>query len=324
MGDKTKKRKGLPGTQEMPNGQAELNGSVRKKARHPKKTATPAARAADDTGISTSPQHRTVSIAVSAAAIDNAQSSELATAMAGQIARTAAIFNVDEVVVIDEFSGPEHSIGQGAAFLARILQFMETPQYLRKALIPMHKDLRLSGQLPPLDAPHHMRATEWGVFREGVVLSSAPGAGSLLDIGLDKSAHVEEALQPLMRATLEMGPKARTKQMAAGPLGGAAVVLEGMLALPSTPKAEAGTYWGYTVRIAKGLTAALSDSPFEGGYDLKIGTSERGEKQSAAQLKLPEHEHALIAFGGPLGLEDCYERDSKRASEDVTALFDIL
>lgn len=56
---------------------------------------------------------------------------------------------------------------------------------------------------------------------------------------------------------------------------------------------------------------------------MKIGTSERGEKQSAAQLKLPEHEHALIAFGGPLGLEDCYERDSKRASEDVTALFDM-
>ena len=55
-----------------------------------------------------------------------------------------------------------------------------------RALIPMHKDLRLSGQLPPLDAPHHMRATEWAEFREGVVLASAPGAGSLLDIGLDR------------------------------------------------------------------------------------------------------------------------------------------
>ena len=50
----------------------------------------------------------------------------------------------------------------------------------------MHKDLRLSGQLPPLDAPHHMRATEWGEYREGVVLASAPEAGSLLDVGLDK------------------------------------------------------------------------------------------------------------------------------------------
>ena len=65
----------------------------------------------------------------------------------------------------------------------------------------MHKDLRLSGQLPPLDAPHHMRATQWGQFREGVVLASAPGAGSLLDIGLDKltpalSAHGQHSNIP--------------------------------------------------------------------------------------------------------------------------------
>ena len=63
-----------------------------------------------------------------------------------------------------------------------------------RALIPMHRDLRLSGQLPPLDAPHHMRATEWGVFREGVVLSSAPGAGSLLEIGLDKVCSYPSSL----------------------------------------------------------------------------------------------------------------------------------
>ena len=34
--------------------------------------------------------------------IDNCQTSEQATIVAGQIARTAAIFNVDEVVVIDD------------------------------------------------------------------------------------------------------------------------------------------------------------------------------------------------------------------------------
>lgn len=71
------------------------------------------------------------------------------------------------------------------------------------------------------------------------------------------------------------------------------------------------------------LAADASLYDMQGGYDLKIGTSERGSKQSAAQLKLPEHEHALIAFGGPLGLEDSYERDSKRVGEDVTALFDM-
>ncbi len=54
-----------------------------------------------------------------------------------------------------------------------------------RALVPMHRDLRLAGQLPPLDAPHHMRADEWRPFREGVVVASAPGAGSRLDVGLD-------------------------------------------------------------------------------------------------------------------------------------------
>ena len=61
----------------------------------------------------------------------------------------------------------------------------------------------------------------------------------------------------------------------------------------------------------------------QGGYDLKIGTSERGSKQSAAQLELPEHEHAIVAFGGPLGLEDSYQKDSGRVGEDVAALFDM-
>ena len=64
-------------------------------------------RALKAAGMAAQPQKRTLSIAVSAAAIDNAQSHELATAMAGLIARTAAIFSVDEVVVIDESSGPE-------------------------------------------------------------------------------------------------------------------------------------------------------------------------------------------------------------------------
>lgn len=75
----------------------------------------------------------TVSIAIPGSVIDNTQTTELATAVAGQIARTAAIFKIDEVVVIDDAANKqEGTIGAGAAFLARVLQFMETPQYLRR------------------------------------------------------------------------------------------------------------------------------------------------------------------------------------------------
>lgn len=75
----------------------------------------------------------TVSIAIPGSVIDNTQTTELATAVAGQIARTAAIFKIDEVVVIDDAANKqEGTVGAGAAFLARVLQFMETPQYLRR------------------------------------------------------------------------------------------------------------------------------------------------------------------------------------------------
>lgn len=64
-----------------------------------------------------------------------------------KIARTAAIFNIDELVIIDDTpQRKDGTVSAGAAFLARVAQYLETPQYLRKALIPMHPDLRLAGE----------------------------------------------------------------------------------------------------------------------------------------------------------------------------------
>ena len=48
----------------------------------------------------------TVSIAVPSSIADNAQSAELRSYLVGQIARSLVIFNVDEIVVYDEFCIP--------------------------------------------------------------------------------------------------------------------------------------------------------------------------------------------------------------------------
>ncbi|KAJ8446458.1 hypothetical protein Cgig2_010080 [Carnegiea gigantea] len=120
----------------------------------------------------------TVTIAIPASIIDNAQSLELATRLAGQIARAATIYRVNEIVVFDNngksVEDPSaSSIGNtdenesSAAFFIRILRYLETPQYLRKTLFPRHTSLRFVGLLPPLDAPHHLRKHEWGSYREG-------------------------------------------------------------------------------------------------------------------------------------------------------------
>ncbi|GBF98374.1 hypothetical protein Rsub_10769 [Raphidocelis subcapitata] len=265
----------------------------------------------------------TVSMAVPGSMIDNTQSFEMANFVAGQVARTAAVFSVDELVVVDDTpQRKDGTVGAGAAFLARVCQYLETPQYLRKALVPMHPDLRLAGLLPPLDAPHHLRASEWQPFREGIVLKSEAGLGSFVDVGLDRTALVEgPALAPGARVTLRLGAAARVKFVASY---GESMLL-GEVVPPSAPREEAGLYWGYTVRLAKGLSGLLREAPFEGGYDLKVGTSEHGQVVLPGNLELPRFRHLLVAFGGPEGLEHCAANDkrlSQKSASPAAELFD--
>ena len=99
--------------------------------------------------------------------LDNAQSAELRTYLAGQVARALAVFNVDEVIVFND--DKEDSLGDGNSQLINILKFLECPQYLRKDFFPIHNDLKYAGVLNPTDMPHHLRAFEESIYREGIV-----------------------------------------------------------------------------------------------------------------------------------------------------------
>ncbi len=61
----------------------------------------------------------------------------------------------------------------------------------------------------------------------------------------------------------------------------------------------------------------------QAAYDLKIGTSERGEVSPAKDLQLPTAKHVLVAFGGPLGLEHCHRAMGAGDGSDVGKLFDV-
>lgn len=136
----------------------------------------------DEIKEKTAPVVSTISIAVPGSILENAQSEELRTCLAGQIARAACIFKVDEVIVFDDIGVTDTkkarleldtiSAGDGTESvrhcclqLARILQYLECPQYLRKFFFPMHRDLKFAGLLNPLDAPHHLRQQNEFIFR---------------------------------------------------------------------------------------------------------------------------------------------------------------
>lgn len=66
------------------------------------------------------------------------------------------------------------------------LEYLETPQYLRKTLFARSPALRFAGLMNPLDAPHHLRVDEWFGYREGCVIRRPvkEGKGSWVNIGL--------------------------------------------------------------------------------------------------------------------------------------------
>lgn len=97
---------------------------------------------------------------------------------------------------------------------------------------------------------------------------------------------------------------------------------------PSTPREDNGTYWGYQTRLATSINDVFN-CPFnavDGKYDLKIGTSERGDKSvETKSFGLPKYRHSLIVFGGVAGIEECVDADEsiKLPGSQSSKLFDV-
>ena len=285
--------------------------------------------------------------------------------LAGQIARAAVVFRVDEVVVFDDGlgstlktlsnykRGPRRNEGDNQiseqsqdkkpahlqpstdphAFLARILQYCECPQYLRRKFFPMHPDLQFAGLLPPLDAPHHLRRGDVASFREGVVTDKeATEDGSFVDCGVPNTlVQIDRVLSPGLRCTVQLDPKSYAVSKKGS--------MKGIVVSPTTPRDQDGIYWGYTTRMASSIKAIFDECPYEGGYDMKVGTSERGDVSidnpkfrlaKKESLKKSDGEsdrfnHLIIVFGGVAGIEESVDADESMplAGEDSKKMFDV-
>jgi hypothetical protein len=104
------------------------------------------------------------------------------TSEAKQDEKTAAT----EPLEVADRPPPSQTSSDPHLFMARILQYCECPQYLRRNFFPMHPDLQFAGLLPPIDAPHHVRAEDRSKYREGVVMdkTSSRNGNSLVNCGI--------------------------------------------------------------------------------------------------------------------------------------------
>ncbi|XP_027198299.2 28S rRNA (uridine-N(3))-methyltransferase isoform X1 [Dermatophagoides pteronyssinus] len=260
----------------------------------------------------------TVSIAVPSSIVDNAQSAELKSYLVGQIARSLVIFKIDEIIIYDEYcipGTPEQVIldkrKESMVQAIRILEYLECPQYLRRQLFPIQKYLQYAGLLNPLEAPNHLSSKDQCPYREGIVLNKPHKQGSFVNIGLKQDCQVDRSVQPNVRVTVKLEPNSKK--------------LRGKIVSPSEPREKLGLYWGYSIRMANSLSEVFDGCPYEGGYDLKIGTSDKGDNVDKTIKKIPftSSMHSLIVFGGLRGIESAHESDESLSHvQETSELFD--
>ena len=180
--------------------------------------------------------------------------------------------------------------------------------------------------MPSLDMPHHLRSDEWCQYREGVALSTIAlekgkkgrrQVSTLIDTGLPSYKYdvkVSQEIPDGTRVTVKFSTEEDALQVGQEQKP---TVLGADAVAPSEPREEGGLYWGYNVRVAESLSAVLTECPFDGGYDLTFGTSERGKPIADIQKggpntdAVPKFDHMMIVIGGVAGLEAALKADGE-------------
>ena len=99
-----------------------------------------------------------------------------------RFARAFSIFGVKKVFIyndnkrrqysVNKFKKNKHKndlniIGDESNILKLILEYLDTPQYLRKALYPICNELKFAGLLDPIKSPHHKKKIPLDQIKEG-------------------------------------------------------------------------------------------------------------------------------------------------------------
>lgn len=237
-----------------------------------------------------------LSIAIPASIISDIPHLREKTSRIGLVGRAAAIFRVNEVIVY--LDNPLTNQAEDANLIATLLAYMETPQYLRKALFKLSPNLQYAGVLPPLRTAHHplnRRSSDLkaGEYREGVIMSITR-KGSLIDIGVERPALATNIQLPV-------GKRVTTRILKTGDL----------IDVELANRDQIPAYWGYLVNVQK---RPLGESIKQGRFDLTIATSKHGEPFRLVIEQIAKEwvkaDDILVAFGSPsAGLNEIIARE---------------
>ncbi|MBI3840989.1 MAG: hypothetical protein HY297_03420 [Thaumarchaeota archaeon] len=219
------------------------------------------------------------------------------TAKLGTIARACSIYGVD---VVEVFRDPR---GRGdGALIAKVLGYLETPQYLRKRLFPLDEALRFAGVLPPLRIPSHRPKVPLSEVAVGEVREGVMNADGTVDVGLDVPPRVNAGPDKEKRVTVRITSKSP-------------------LTAELIRRDQVKEYWGYALE-SRDADKVFTDSRFA----LKVATSRLGKPLSSEAARMGEAfkdaGSVKMVFGSPSrGLFEIFGADLARKADFVVNLF---
>lgn len=222
----------------------------------------------------------------------------------GQIARAAAVFQYSRIVI---YRDPEHN---DSRFMATVLRYMDTPQYLRKMLIPRREELRHVGMLPPLRTAHHpinskSESLKIGEFRVGAVVESVGSDGGVwVEIGINRPIPLRTGER------YSVGQRLNVRIFSHEPL-----------AAEPVDQKDIPHYWGFETEIVESLEGYLASKS-----DAQIVLTSRSGKAVTPEIlqklgQSGQKRDLAVVFGSPArGVDAFLSKESMDRYEMINTI----
>ena len=197
----------------------------------------------------------------------------------GQIARALAVFKVDKILIYETESKEKER--RDLNLLDKLLRYMDTPQYLRRAVFSMAPSLKYAGILPPLRMHSHPLGKSINAVADGEVRWGLQASPGFVDIGLNETIEYPESVSTRVPTLFRI--ELNRKQVW----------------LREITRASVDQYFGFDVETTDNLVGYLQNNISK----TRIALSRQGtifsKVESEIETVLSSSKNMIAIFGGP-------------------------
>jgi predicted SPOUT superfamily RNA methylase MTH1 len=197
----------------------------------------------------------------------------------GQIARALAVFKVEKVIIYETESQEKER--RDLNVLDKLLRYMDTPQYLRRAVFSMAPSLKYAGILPPLRTNSHPLGKSINKVYDGEVRWGLQAGSGKVDIGLNETVDYPDKVSTRVPTLFQIRLKERRVR------------------LKPITRDSVEQYFGFDVETTNNLVEYLQANMAKTRIALsRLGTV-FSKVESEIESVLNSSESMIAIFGGP-------------------------